>query len=82
MNTRVLTRIALFKLKITCAVIDYLVLENRQAIVAEIAIEMDISASSVETNVVEKLDMKKNLGYIGSLFERTKGHEKTSKGVN
>ena len=38
---------------------EYLVLENRQVIVAEIAIETDIGASSVKTNVLEKAGMRK-----------------------
>lgn len=38
---------------------EYLVLENRQVIVAEIAVEMDIGASSVKLNVLEKLGMRK-----------------------
>jgi len=38
---------------------EYLVLENRQVIVAEITIEMDIGASSVKINVLEKLSMRK-----------------------
>lgn len=46
-------------LKLNMCRFEYLVLENRQVIVAEIAVEMDIGASSVKLNVLEKLGMRK-----------------------
>lgn len=46
-------------LKLSMCEFEYLVLENRPIIVTEIAIEMDIGASSVKINVLEKLGMRK-----------------------
>lgn len=45
---------------------EYLGLEQRQVIVAEIALGMDIGASSVKINVLEKLGMRKILGIYTS----------------
>lgn len=45
---------------------EYLGLEQRQVIVAEIALGMDIGASSVKINVLEKLGMRKTLGIYTS----------------
>lgn len=48
-------------LKLNVCRFEYLGLEQRQVIVAEIAIGMDIGASSVKINVLEKLGMRKIL---------------------
>lgn len=48
-------------LKLSVCRFEYLGLEQRQVIVAEIAIGMDIGASSVKINVLEKLGMRKIL---------------------
>lgn len=56
---------------------EYLVHENRQVIVAEIAVEMDIGASSVKINVLEKLGMRKIMVIytFSDTLQRTKGHK-------
>lgn len=47
------------QLKLSMCGFEYLVLESRQVIVAEIMVEMDIGASSVKLNVLERQGRRK-----------------------
>lgn len=54
--------------------LGYLTLENQQVKVTETAIEMDIGASSLKTNVLEKLGRTKVMViYILKYFIKDKG---------
>lgn len=61
-------------LKLSMYRLEYLTLENQQVKVTETAIKMDIGASSLKTNVLEKLGRTKIMVmYILKYFIKDKG---------